>query len=223
MKQLTCEANKPDFVKQSNRGAFLLKSIISKCWLDLLWLKKQLKPYMFQKPEESTCAYWVGAMASHTHLFPRIHFPGDWFDQKQLPPTVCTSGSSRRAAAGFSVTHGRAAVLASACRYLNTCRALQTTLTKRRAKAPCLHKGNPTLPCGKLHLEYPNVPEVMKHGFEQRSAWLSAYESSTRRFGNLLMLHSTNTFWMITLHSYAVCVGWTTCTLPTVRLVCVFP
>lgn len=162
-------------------------------------------------------------MASHTHLSPRIHFPGEWFDQKQLPPAVCTSASSRRAAAGSSVTLCQAAMLASACRHLNTRRAPQTTLTNRRAKAPCLHKGNPTLPCGKLHLEYPNVPEVTKRGFEQRSAWLFAYESSTRRFGNLLMLHSTNTFWMITPHSYAVGVGCSTCTLPTVRLVCVFP
>lgn len=166
-------------------------------------------------------------MVSHTHLSPRIRFPGEWFDQKQLPAAVCRSASSRRAAAGpqqapqwpsaeqrcwwvpadtwTHIWHHKQLLLTGWQRHLVSTRA---TLM---------------LPCGKLHLEYPNVPEVMKRGFEQLSAWLFAYESPTRRFGNLLMPHGTNTFWMTILHSYAVGVGCSTCTLPTVRMVCVFP
>lgn len=60
-----------------------------------------------------------------------------------------------------------------------------STLPNGRAKAPCLHEGYLTLPCGRIDLEHLNGPEVTDCGFEQHSTWLFVYESSTRSFPNL--------------------------------------
>lgn len=144
------------------------------------------------KPEKSICGYWDGAIASHIQLSHRIHLPGErdeWFDQKQLPPAICTKATSKRAIGICSVTVCQTVLLVSTIgtsvsEYAHS--TANNSVTNRRAKALCLHEGNPTLPCGKIYLEDPNVPEVTKWGFEHHSTWLFAYESCTRRFANLL-------------------------------------
>lgn len=99
------------------------------------------------------------------------------------------------------------------------------SVTNRRAKALCRHGGNPTLPCGKIYLEHLNAPEVTKCGFEQP---LHGYLHMNHPPEDLLtflrfLLHITNRFWMIVLHSYAVGVECSTSTLPIFQLVSIFP
>lgn len=100
-----------------------------------------------------------------------------------------------------------------------------SALPNRRAKAPCLHEGYPTLPCGKVDLEYLNGPEVTKCGFERHSTWLFAYESSTS-FPNLPTVpvaHHKQILNDFILRSYTVGVECSTCMLPILQLVSIFP
>lgn len=127
-------------------------------------------------------------MASHTHLSRRIHFPGErdaWFDLKQLPPSICTNATGGRALAVCSVADRRRALPLGAPRYLSGYArgTASNSVTNRRAKALCRHGGSHA---------WQNIPRASEcaRGNElwiwTASTWLFAYESSTRRFANLL-------------------------------------
>lgn len=185
--QLIREADKTEFVKQL-RWVFLLKIHNIKTLIRFV-ITKEIPKIINVLPSETRGKYLWLLRWSHALSY-RIHFPGERderFDQKQLPPTTCTQATGRRATAVCSGTVCQTALLASAprCPSEYAGGTANSTLPNGRAKAPCLHEGYLTLPCGRIDLEHLNGPEVTDCGFEQHSTWLFVYESSTRSFPNL--------------------------------------